>query len=112
TLIDRLRVASARVGAGGTGGGLPRGGRLPLRHHRTQWAHAIGQPDVEYRMLDGVEAWAIREHPPRKDAFFLIIEEDLVDLDEGGGLGRLGGGARVARTRRDLEGTELCGLIE
>ena len=49
---------------------------------------------------------------PREDALFLAVEHDLVDLDEGGGLGRLGGGARVAGARRDLEGAELGGLVE
>jgi hypothetical protein len=63
-------------------------------------------------MLDGVKAGALGEHPAGKDALFLAGQLDLIDLDEGGGIGRFGRRARGADARRDLERAELHGLID
>ncbi len=63
-------------------------------------------------MLHGVKAWAIGEHPAGKNALDLSGELDLVNLDEGCGVGRLGGGARIANPRRHFERAELHRLID
>ena len=44
---------------------------------------AVGEPDVEDRMLHGVKAGTVGEHPAGEDALDLSVELDLVDLDEG-----------------------------
>jgi len=59
-----------------------------------------------------VKAWAIGEHPAGKNALDLSGELDLVNLDEGCGVGRLGGGARIANPRRHFERAELHRLID
>jgi len=43
-------------------------------------------------MLDGVKAWALGEHPAGKDPLDLARQFGLIDLDEGGGVWRLGRG--------------------
>jgi hypothetical protein len=59
-----------------------------------------------------VKAWAIREHPAGKDALDLSGELDLVNLDEGCGMRRLGGWAGIADPRRHFERAELHRLID
>jgi hypothetical protein len=63
-------------------------------------------------MLNGVKAGAFRKHPAGEDPLHLPLEIDLVDLDEGGRVRRLGGGRRVAHPRRDLQRAELDRLID
>jgi len=41
-------------------------------------------------VLDRVKAGALGEHPAGEDPLHLARQLDLVDLDEGGGVGRLG----------------------
>ena len=79
---------------------------------RTLRLLAVGEPDVEDRMLHGVEARALGEHPAGEDALLLPIELYLVHLDEGGRLRLLLGRTRVADARRHLEGPELHGGVE
>jgi hypothetical protein len=63
-------------------------------------------------VLHGVKAWAFGEHPTRENALHLAGELDLIHLDEGRGMGRLGRRARIAHARRYLQGAELHGLID
>ena len=58
-------------------------------------------------MLDRVQAGTRGKHPAREDTLDLALERDFIDLDEGIGIGRLGGRPGVARPRRDLERAEL-----
>ena len=59
-----------------------------------------------------MKAWAIGEHPAGKDALDLSGELDLVNLDEGCGVRRLGGRAGIADPRRHFERAELHRLID
>ena len=63
-------------------------------------------------MLDGVKTGAFGEHPAREDPLHLSRQLHLVDLDEASGLRRFRGRAAVADARRDLQRTELHGLID
>jgi hypothetical protein len=63
-------------------------------------------------VLDGVKAGTLGEHPPREDALHIAGQRHFVDLDEGGGVGRLGRRSGVADSRRDLERAEFHGLIQ
>jgi len=63
-------------------------------------------------VLHGVKAWAIGEHPAGKDALDLSGELDLVHLDKGCGVGRLGGRAGIANPRRHFQRAELHRLID
>ena len=83
---------------GRSGGALGTGWPL-LGGHRALRLGAIGQPDVEHRMLDGVQSGALGEHPAGKHAFLLAIERGLVDLDERGRFRRLGRRARITGAR-------------
>jgi len=62
-------------------------------------------------VLDGVKAGAFGEHPAGKDALHLTRELHLVDLDEGGGIRRLGRRSRVADPRRHFQRAERHGLV-
>ena len=75
-------------------------------------AFAVGQPDVVDRMLDRVQARARGEHPAGEDALDLALQRDLVDLDEGVGVRRLGRRPRVADARRHLQRAELHRLVD
>src|SRR5262249_4264127 len=75
-------------------------------------AFAVGEPYVVDRVLDRMEAGTGREHPASEDALDLGLQRDLVDLDEGVGVLRLGGRARVARARRHLQRAELHGFVD
>jgi hypothetical protein len=59
-----------------------------------------------------VKAWAIGEHPAGKDALDLSGELDLVNLDEGCGVWRLGGWPGIANPRRHFERAELHRLVD
>jgi hypothetical protein len=63
-------------------------------------------------MLHGVKAGAIGEHPTGEDPLDVAVELDLVDLDEGRRVRRLGGRPGVTDPRRDLERAELLGLVD
>ena len=63
-------------------------------------------------MLHGVKAGAIGEHPAGKDALDLSGELDLVNLDEGVGVRRLGWRPGVANPRRHFQRAELHRLID
>jgi hypothetical protein len=63
-------------------------------------------------MLDGVKARAFGEHPAGEDPLHVAVELDLVNLDEGGGVGRLGRWAGVAHAGRDFQGAKRDGLID
>jgi hypothetical protein len=73
---------------------------------------AVGQPDVEHRVLDRVEAGAIGKHPTAEDPPLFVVEHDLVDLDEARRLRRLGRRAGIADARGDFEGAEGRRLVE
>jgi hypothetical protein len=62
-------------------------------------------------VLDCVKPGALGEHPAGEDPLNLAGELDLVHFDKGGGMRRLGRGARVAHPRRHLEGAELDRLV-
>jgi len=62
-------------------------------------------------VLDGVKAGALGKHPASEDPLHLARQLDLVDLDEGRGVRRIGRRARVAHPRRHLKSAELDGLI-
>jgi hypothetical protein len=62
-------------------------------------------------VLHGVKPRAIGEHPAGEDPLDIAVQLDLVHLDEGGGMRRLGRRAGVAHPRRHLEGAELHGLV-
>ena len=59
-----------------------------------------------------MKAGTFGEHPPGEDALDLAGQPGLVDLDEGGGMRRLGGRGRVAHPGRHLERAELDGVID
>jgi hypothetical protein len=59
-----------------------------------------------------VKSRAFGEHPAGEDTLDLARELDLIHLDEGRGIRWLGRRARVADPRRNLEGTELHGVID
>ena len=102
-LLSRLL---ARCG-GCAGTRLGRGGdRWLLR------AFAVGEPHVVDRMLDRVQARTRGEHPAGEDALDLALQGDLVDLEEGVGVRRLGRRARVADARRHLQRAELHRLVQ
>src|SRR2546430_1255579 len=61
---------------------LDRGGRCA--------AFAVLQPHIVDRVLDAVQARARGEHPAGEDALHLALQRDLLDLDEGVGVRRLG----------------------
>jgi hypothetical protein len=63
-------------------------------------------------VLHGVKAGAIGEHPAGKDALDLSSKLDLVNLDEGCGVRRLGGWPGIADSRRHFERAELHSLID
>jgi hypothetical protein len=63
-------------------------------------------------MLDGVKAWALGEHPASKDPLDLAGQLGLVDLDERGGMRRLGRGRGIADPRRHLQRAELDRLVD
>jgi hypothetical protein len=63
-------------------------------------------------MLDRVKAGTLGKHPAGEDALLLAGQLDLIDFDEGGGVGRLGRRTRVAHARRYLERAELDGLVD
>jgi hypothetical protein len=63
-------------------------------------------------MLDGVKARAFCKHPSRKDSLLLAGQLDLVDLDEGGRVRRLGRRTCIAYARGDLQRAELNGVID
>jgi hypothetical protein len=62
-------------------------------------------------VLHGVKPRALGEHPAGENPLHLALEIDLVDLNEGGGVGRLGGRRRVAHPWRHFQRTELDCLI-
>ena len=116
----KLRIMRRRIAGGGGqrlaggracfGGPLLRRGsralrllrrrRAPVRgsDRRLLRAFAVGQPHVVDRVLDRVQAGARGEHPAGEDALDLALQRDLVDLDEGVGVRRLG--RRAACSRR------------
>jgi hypothetical protein len=63
-------------------------------------------------MLDRVKAWALREHPACENPLLLACQLDLVHLDEGRRVRRLGRRARIAHARRHLQRSELDGVID
>jgi hypothetical protein len=63
-------------------------------------------------MLDGVKAGTVGEHPASKDALDVAVELDLVNLDEGRRVRRLGRRPRVADPRGHLQRPELLRLID
>jgi hypothetical protein len=63
-------------------------------------------------VLDGVKSGALGEHPAGKNALHLAVELDLVDLDEGGGVRRLGRRPAVTDAWRHFQGAERHGLID
>jgi hypothetical protein len=63
-------------------------------------------------VLNGVKAGTFGEHPSRENALHLAGQRHLVDLDEGGGVGRLGWRPCVANSRRHFERAELYRLIQ
>jgi hypothetical protein len=63
-------------------------------------------------VLDRVKAGAFGEHPAGEDTLHLAGELHLIDLDEGRGMRRLGGGARIADPGRHLERAELDRLVD
>src|SRR5215211_6758328 len=73
---------------------------------------AIGQPDIVDRMLDTMQAGACSIHPAGKDPLHLALQGDLVDLDEGVGIGGLSGWTRVAGAGLHPQRAELNGLAD
>ncbi len=59
-----------------------------------------------------MKAGTIGEHPPSEDALDVAVELDLVHLDEGIGMRRLGGRPGIAHPRRHFERAELHRLID
>jgi len=62
-------------------------------------------------VLHRVKPRAFGKHPTGENPLHLSGELDLVHLDKGGGMRRLGGRARVADPRRHLERAELDRLV-
>ena len=115
----RLRLggggAGASAGAAGASAGcrIGTGGILAATGRRgRRIGLAVGQPDIEDRMLDGVKAGAFGEHPAGEDTLHLAGELHLVNLDEGCGVRLLGRRTGVAHPRRHFEGAELDGLVD
>ena len=115
----RRGLRRRRLGLG-RGGRRRRLGRLRRCAARRQFLRrgdrrgllAVGQPDVVDGVIDGVQAGARGEHPAVEDALHLARQRDLVDLDEGVGLRRLGRRPREADPRRHLERAELHRLVD
>ena len=84
--------------------------RRIVNHHRA--ALAGGEPNIENRMLDAVQARRVGEHPARENALGLLLLVDFVDLGEGVGLRRIGRRAGIADARRDLQRAELHRLVD
>jgi hypothetical protein len=63
-------------------------------------------------VLHGVKAGTVGEHPAGKDALDLSVELDLVHLDEGRSVRRLGRRPGVADPGRHFERPELHSLID
>ena len=63
-------------------------------------------------MLDAVQAGARRVHPAGKDPLHLALQRDLVDLDEGVGIGGFGRGTRIAGAGLHPQRAELHGLAD
>jgi hypothetical protein len=59
-----------------------------------------------------VKPRAFGKHPTGENPLHLSGELDLVHLDKGGGMRRLGGRARVADPRRHFEGPEFDCLVD
>jgi hypothetical protein len=62
-------------------------------------------------VLHGVKPRAFGKHPAGENPLHLSSKLDLVHLDKGGGMRRLGRRARVADSRRHLEGAEFDCLV-
>jgi hypothetical protein len=62
-------------------------------------------------VLDGVKPGAFGEHPAGEDALHVAVQLDLIHLDEGRGVRRLGWRARMADARRNSQSAELHRLI-
>ena len=73
---------------------------------------AARQPDVIDRMLDPVQAGTRGKHPAGKDAFKLVVQFDLVDLDKGIGLRCFGDRAAVTGPRFQPQRAELHHFID
>ena len=113
------RLLEGALGGGAAGGAGRRcrcrgfrGVLVARRGRRRGRGLAAREPDVVDRVLDRVKAGALGEHPAGEDALHLAGELGLIHLDEGVGMGRLGGGPRVAHPRRHLQRAELHGLID
>lgn len=63
-------------------------------------------------MLDGIEPGACSKHPPCEDSLQFAGQQQLVDLNERGGLRRLRYWTRVTNPRRDLKRAKLLGLVD
>ena len=120
-LFRRLRGRRSLLGGGRIGSRVGRrtfvrvrrrglGRRRIVNHHRA--AFAGGEPNIENRMLDAVQARTVGEHPARENALDLLLLVDFVDLGEGVGLRRIGRRAGIADARRDLQGAELHRLVD
>jgi hypothetical protein len=59
-----------------------------------------------------VKPGALGEHPARENPLLLARELNLVHLDEGGGVWRFGGRARIADPRGDFQRAKLDRLID
>ena len=59
-----------------------------------------------------MQAGACRIHPAREDPLHLALQRDLVDLDEGVGVGGFRRGPRVAGVGLDAQRAELDGLAD
>jgi hypothetical protein len=63
-------------------------------------------------MLDGMKAWAFREHPAGEDALNLAGKLHLIDLHEGRSMGCLGRRTGVAHPWGHLERAEFHRLVD
>jgi hypothetical protein len=63
-------------------------------------------------VLHGVKARTLGEHPAGENPLDLSRQLDLVNLDEGGRMRRLGRRRRVAHPRRHLQRAELDRLVD
>ena len=73
---------------------------------------AVGQPDVIDRMLDAMQAGACPEHPAGENPLYLALKGDLIDLDEGVGIGGFGRRACVASVSLHPQRAELHGFAD